>query len=292
MNRAALLTLVMLLVIVAGCTQRVERADGGDGQRTTRPSESSATATVTDSGAIENVPDPLSRFFVADGCNGFFTIHQWPANLGPDDPSLPDSWSPSVQLGSEVELDYFTCDRIGWGPYERPMTLMFELHSKFAMPAGCDAEGPALRWVLYGLWVSDAEFASFLKQEYQLPVRVGVFGYSQQMTGPIMTESWKWSEPGGPESRLEMFGEAMEYSQIAFWYRLAWFRDGGVGIMDLNISTESPDIYTHATVGEMKPPMLYASAGVEPYAADGGPQRAASLEGNLKIFRGDQCEES
>ncbi len=214
----------------------------------------------------------------------------WPADTNPARP--PANWSADQGgVGSDLSLYLLSCERFNWGPFERPLKMILELHTNMTPPASCTKGSYEYFQVLNSIWVDDPQVATFLASNLSLPVHLSAITMQTAGTpGLTFTANWSWRPETGQPSDVattialgyETHGSARE--------RIAWVAQGRVSLLDMQQTLSGYLPEAVLTPGHMRPPMLLSKMG-DPYPGDGDLYSSGDVEGTLYRFADDQCKE-
>ncbi|MCA1810845.1 MAG: hypothetical protein LC623_02405 [Halobacteriales archaeon] len=284
--------LTLLMLLFAGC---VSNSTTSPPSSTTIGSQStSMTGTVEiPLPLLENRTEvPVDIFF--SKCRDALTAFTFPLSTAPG--SHPPGWEPTFQMGSNVGLRMIECDRISWGPIERPIHLLFEIHEHLNPQGNCTTlDGVAATGslaMLNSLWIDSEAAANYLKAVYDLPVLYANFNVSttRQANGETESQTWTWNQPGQPSSQVSYYGIHWQTIADPLTDRMFWFNSTMLSYINLNmLVTRGQQLPLSATPGTMRPPMLYATAmNTETYVGHGELQEL-ELSGHIKRYSDYQC---
>lgn len=243
-------------------------------------------ATAAPADPLEDA-DPLR--IEATGCIGAASSSlPFPPGLGPGDP-MP-GW-PASGMPSAVYLRFAQCQRVHWGPFERPLAFAYEAHDRQAPPEAC-ATAPgqvgSVR-VLHAFWVSDPEVAAWANASFGMPARAADVRLDNATVGGVARLAWRWGPPGGEASEVA-FAQAAAAAQAGpYLQRLAWADGDGVALLDLQEQRVGERVQAVATLGHMGPDTLYRESGLEAYAGRGEHSTSLGLGGELHRFKDPSC---
>lgn len=214
--------------------------------------------------------DP-QRFALSD-CSSIIGSFEWLGDAGPGE--APPGWEQQLGsggIGSAELVEIMTCDRVSIGPFERPLVLLFEAHSKMDPPATCKPEEGFI-WILNSLWTNDAAVSGYLSEELGIRTQVANFEADYQNDTHLSKISWSWAPTGnGTVSQLTVLAAEPEpqASPLTLGFRYAWNHGSGISIMRYNETAIVPTSPEQAAFGSFTEPMLHASTGVEPFVGRG-----------------------
>lgn len=207
--------------------------------------------------------------FALTDCIGITANFEWPLEQGPG--KAPKSWEQQLifgGVGSSELVEVFACGRVSWGSFERPMTILFESHSKADVPAQCESE--SLTWIVNSIWTSDAEFADFLETTYGVPTHVTAFSFAFENSTQRSSIAWKWNTEGSESSlTVEAALPEPQASPLTISYRYAWDSGNGVTIVDVNVTAQVPTSPEQVAHGNLYHPMMHESGGTDLFLGQG-----------------------
>jgi hypothetical protein len=286
---------VLALALLAGCASTDAPRSSASGP-STPPTAPSDPGDGDGGEPAADPPQPTPLRIAANGCTGFFATLAWAWDTGPG--SAPPGWEQSLApdgsaIGSDDDILALHCERVAWGPFERPLDLLFDDHSKATPPGGCTDSASRTR-VLHGLW-ADAELAGYLASTYGMPVHAATFEVAHGALGEPSAATWTWSEAGEPESTLTVHSLDAGDFAAEFNERLAWDTGDGVSILALAGSVvmagDQPVLSgpNQAIEGTLRPPMLHAErAGA--YAGTGETLLSSDWTAEVLEFGDHRCE--
>ncbi len=287
------LALVVSIVALAGCTEKIADGPVDEAPRPLAQDGSESPGalpggTQNDSLAVAN------QFMQATNCHGFGGAHSFLGDTNPARP--PPGWEqdvPTEGLGSDLIFEIMACDRVSWGPFERPLTILLETHSNTEPPEACKEGSPSN--VLYGLvrmWISDPEVASWANETYGMPTLVLDSSESLDSVGPADAQAWTWSANGLPPSRAEFrTTAALGNSSAQIPQRIAWISGGHLWLGDIIREPTQhlggqPDAYPI----ELHEPMLLATVSPAPPIVRGDYVFSTPMTYTFQEFGDYQCK--
>jgi hypothetical protein len=213
----------------------------------------------------------------------------WPGETGPGKP--PGNWSKGQGEGSSVGLKLIECKRFSWGPFERPVSFVAEVHDNINPPADCRNGTWGSFWALNKFYVNDTQVARYLLETYGLPAVHANITVTDKNTNGIRTTNWQWTPNGGNTSEVsssEVDAYGQDVTDIERW---VWIPDGHVHFLDWEYTETLNEGDLTVTPGHMKPPMLYAGAGPDPYVGVGSFLARVNVSGQIKIFGDEECKQ-
>ncbi|MCA1812272.1 MAG: hypothetical protein LC623_09735, partial [Halobacteriales archaeon] len=168
-SRACLLVAVLLL---SGCAASTPPTDSP----TSLPSSStSSSGQPRPPVVVEN--QTYAREVHWDDCQGWESGWKYGPAAPPGSHHNPKWSDPEVGLFVTVVTEAMDCQRVSWGPFERPVRMIWETHDWQEIPESCFS-GPnepnadvTVGRALASFWVNDTQLADYLQQTYPgLPV--------------------------------------------------------------------------------------------------------------------------
>lgn len=154
-----------------------------------------------------------------------------------DDPSskqvqeLPEGWRYDSLSIPFLVYEFWHCDYIASGPYERNhTTLLIESNFGPEAPSSCitDFGTRSTAELVRGAWISDSDLANYFRDEYDLPVNYMNFEIVPNPT-PGTHFSLQWAQEGAKLNTLNFHGTPDE-SVTAFEENPEWFWDTAAGL--------------------------------------------------------------
>lgn len=280
---------VAIVLALGGCIDEVTHLEPSE-THATKVSEVPNGPPVPD---FESPERPMS--FQMNACEGFWTRSYWPGTTGPG--AAPPNWSIAANtpfVASVVELHLFDCERVSWGTFERPATMLFEVHNKFDPPSSCDSDTQLLS-MLNSVWISDPGLSRFLATTYGLPALHGVFSHTSETGSPPYADIWTWAGAGTAASDVTVhyLGDAL--NEVVFQERHFWSNGKGISFMNLNVTSQAHQETAIVTspnrlvTGTMNEPMLNAQAGTDYRSVNGHLLTNEDGSGELKEFGDFEC---
>ncbi|MES2154297.1 MAG: hypothetical protein V4510_04100 [bacterium] len=220
-------------------------------------------------------------------CIGMGAAFTWPGNTAPLPP--PGNWSANEGPGSDTIVDFNACQRIGWGPFERPVKILLELYTNSSFPEACRHGSFGYARIVHAVYLDEPVMAAYLRRELGLPAYAATMNYSLEK-GSAWTMRWTWTPDGGQTSDVQVSHLASQDSGSPETYRLVWFTHGHVTMMDLLTRYHNPGQTLGAAPGHMRPPMIDAKMG-DPYLGTGEMWDATSYTGTVYRFNDEFCKE-
>ncbi|MEA3189647.1 MAG: hypothetical protein QOD77_229 [Thermoplasmata archaeon] len=225
-----------------------------------------------------------------NGCKMVGLGHTYPKGQNPGTP--PSDWPPATGgVGSDVYVEAYQCERVSWGPYERPMTMVMESHTNLDPPEACRVGGWDTFQALASWWVSDRELADFMRTTYGIPVHHGAIDFLNETGQATSTFTATWNETGTEPSSMKasQVNQAEGHSLAAL--RFFWDWGNGTAMLDLQQDKQYSIAPTYVVQATMNPPMLLSSLGLPRMVARGAAVPHATLTGDLVLFGDRTCEE-
>ncbi|MES2155108.1 MAG: hypothetical protein V4510_08235 [bacterium] len=217
----------------------------------------------------------------------FETSETWPGSTNPGGP--PANWSGTSGPGSELGVALFDCARVQWGPYERPLQFILELHTNMTTPAACRRGQFDNFYILNAIYVDDANVTRFLRDELGFPALNTAINVTFQ--GDKMAASWR--PEGGEVSEVQDQRLHAYDSPESIIRRVAWETHGHVSLLDWTAASQTAQPGVVPATGHMRPPMLQSKMG-DPYIGGRGGFDGftddTEVEGHLYRFNDDQCK--
>lgn len=279
------LLVVGLAVLLAGC--------GGQGPAPTGTSDSMTTTTdptpPVPPPPVPPLPSMIALNVTMNACKGIQLAHTYPRGQNPGEP--PANWPPATGgVGSDVFVAAFDCERINWGAFERPATMVLEYHTNLDPPTAC-REGEWERLAaLASWWVNDRELADFLATAYGMPVRYGAVDMEEQSDGSTVTLTATWNTTGTEPSSMTSTEVRQGEGSLNYLTRLFWARGNGTAMLTLDRQATFSNLQPPVVQGVMNPPMLLSGLGLPVFAARGELMPEVVLQGDLALFEDYACE--
>ena len=203
------------------------------------------------------------------------------------------TWDPPLPFVTYVWLLMIECERVSWGPFERPMRMVLEYHNDAQPPDSCSPPPgqPTNGAMLAGLWVNDPAFADYVKANYD-----GIAVYYSDIQNNVSTQGlastfeWSWGPADGPRTVVrdvdERANAAPDFTEN---YRLYFFNATRGAVLDLHLNSPlSPPYTDRLDYGEIHQPMLAADFS-EQYVATGRWDESATMTGTLTFYKDHKC---
>lgn len=251
-------SLVMaLFALAAGC---IEQATDSSGRPARTTAEWTATEPPVDTPSVASV-GPLRM----DGCVGAGSAISYPREEGPGQP--PNGWPTGSGLANSIYLDFYECERLGFGGYERPnVRMILEYHDKMLAPEACTGDLPPATGTvaLVHMWLNDEELAAALRREGGYPAEAASIEVLHEATMGTHATHWTWTIGGASENRLTFRHAAIQEGIVFVRDAYFWEVNGTIHrlLLDHRIVEDHGD--GRLAIGEVHPPNLSASEG-RPY---------------------------
>lgn len=240
--------------------------------------------------SADSRPLPLQ----GNDCQGIDGSYTFIGDTNPANP--PPGWEQDIPFdgqGSNLIFEIMSCDRVSWGPFERPLTILIETHSDMEPPQACREE--SVSGVMYGMirmWISDAEVASWANATFGLPTLVLEWNETLDTMSEIDTYVWTWSANGQTPSRVEFrTTSALGTAEGQSPQRVAWTAGSRLWLADIQrYATQNlggqPDVF----VAELQEPMFLATAApARPVVVTGDYVFATSMSYSFLEFGDYEC---
>lgn len=276
---------VLVLTLLAGCAGR---EDGISTTTNDAPYEPLPIAGSNfETSEIESV---VSKFQLTD-CIAAAASVDWWGDLGPG--TAPPSWERTLGtdgLGSSELIQLMLCHRVSWGQFERPMGLVLEAHSKIQPPESC-RRGESSLWLLANVWTTDAEFSTFLAQEFGLQTYTTSLEVAFENSSADHRATWTWGLEGLPSSSLSIYSLAANAQAVPLksWTRFAWPSASVLHVMDYNETATVPDAPEQLAQGTLAPPTLHSTTGLEAFAGTADWILRADAAGSITSYGDFLC---
>ena len=281
------LILLPVAFLLAGCAQ--ENLDGVVPKATDdTPGTDSVPASSTNP---SNVSVPLqmpNHQLSGSNCTGVST--RYSSTYAAHPATLPEPWQSDLTQGITFINSWTSrCQRVGWGPIERPATVIFEGHQSYNLPPSCRSEtGSPSGYVL----------ATFLSNDTSLTAYAKTFGWSAHDATIDQQESsasvdLSWTVDGGATSKLSIPKppRAVDNVRGPESIRFFWFNDTSVSYWEMKFQQEFDQFAPPVTAGEVHPPMFFAESGQRAYAGIAEVNFALDFSGEIHRFRDLLCED-
>jgi hypothetical protein len=232
-------------------------------------------------------PIPLGTQW--NDCKGMDTIFTWPGDMGPSKP--PGNWSNGKGEGTSVGLVLYQCKRFSWGPFERPVAFVAEVHNNMDPPPDCRLGTWGTFRALNAFYVNDSAVAKFLRETYGFPAVHANITVADSNSNGIRSTTWQWTPDGGKMSQVsssEVDAYGQDVTDIERW---VWIPDGRVHFLDWEYTETLNEGDLTATPGHMNPPMLYAKSGPDPYVGRGDFLAKINVSAQIQIFGDEECKQ-
>lgn len=275
-------TVLAVAVLLAGCGSPALQPD---------PTSSTTSSTTTDS---TTTPDPwpvvpaVPLNVTWNGCKLIGLGHTYPKGENPGTP--PSGWPPATRgVGSDVHVEAYHCERVSWGAFERPMTMVMEAHTNLDPPTDCRVGDWDTFEALESWWVSDRELADFMRATYGIPVHHGAIDFLTESDATTSTFTATWNETGTEPSSMK--GSQVNQAEGTNNAALRFFWDWGNGTAMLNLQQDKrySAAPTYAIQATMNPPMLLSELGLPQMVARGLIAPNVTLTGELVLFGDRTC---
>lgn len=220
------------------------------------------------------------------GCSGWET-HMEPLPAAAASWETPPGWEPPAGDLPKARMAGLECDRLGLGPFERPVRLVWDSHTHATFPDACHrAEVYEMTSLVGTVWIDDAEVARFLNETYGLPARAATV--TPAMQG--QTRTWTWGDAAGTSQVTFLpnpLGEPQDVPILLLWEQagrivsLGLQPDGRTG----PVPTELP------AFGTLAAPALLASMPGGAFASTAAWSSGFAAEGSFTFYRDLMCEE-
>jgi hypothetical protein len=290
-TKLVLIACLFAALALAGCTTAKSK-DTVTHLGTSNSPPSSPTLTTTGTGPIATGYPKTVQW---DSCKGWDTGFHYPPGKPPGATHDPNWTDPTVNVFTTVITRARDCDRVSWGPFERPVRMILEQHDFLQVPESCQPANNVTGFVgmteLSSLWVNDSALANFLKQTYPgMPVYYSPIDVSDQATGGLIDHVWTWGLEAQNKSKLNTLEDSAPPGQSSDNYRLFWYSDTGVSFMDLTDVFSFPAETNRATYGTVYPPMLWGHLATN-YASYGDWEGKSTMSGTISVFHDHQCKQ-
>lgn len=220
-------------------------------------------------------------------CFGFDTSADYVLAMGPGE--VPPGWDfEPLAAGRYFTYAAFTllhCESVRIGQLERNnVSWLFEAHSKFSPPEGCEPDFFGYMSVLHRILVSDPDITALLATT-GLPAALGNFAVSNETSGMLRT--WRWSATGGPESSLAMSPQFPQGGSITTNERMAWWNGSALFLLDMEWTMGSTHL--HMATGYVAPDMLVHQGHEDRYDEGADIDVDAAASGRLRRYNDPEC---
>jgi hypothetical protein len=208
----------------------------------------------------------------------------------------PEWANPQIGLFTTVVMYGRECQRVSWGPFERPVRMILEHHNFLAPPVSCEPDANTTRQITKGaelasIWVNDTELADYLKATYPgMPVFYSPMQSETRSTGGLLAHTWTWGLGKQNQSRVTILDDQIPGGYYPHGIRLFWYSSEGVSFMDLVSQYQNAILTDRTANGTLYPPMLWGYV-AQPFAYAGQWTREITMEGDIHAFRDHQCKE-
>lgn len=263
MNGKCLLAIAVLWI--AGCSE----------PNSANPIESdppSQTLTGSNGPQTRNPPSPNGSFeqnldfdFELNGCHGIRTTAQLPSEVVGAQP-LP-GWEPGQTPFAETWIFVYSCERINFGIFERPVRIVLEFHDNRKPVAACEKGGIDSSEILTQWWVSDEELALKLQTTFDFPVSFAEI----DDFGDANISSMQFATPSSEQSELSSTRISRDggFHSVSL-QRLFWMGSGGkLHALDWKSDLEFDTVESINAEGRLAEPFLYSRMGVPIYEGSG-----------------------
>ncbi|HUR63887.1 MAG TPA: hypothetical protein VM241_05350 [Candidatus Thermoplasmatota archaeon] len=243
------------------------------------------TPTLTETGGGPTLPPKNNTSLPSTvewtGCSGFAIL--LPSLNEIHKGTLIPGWGPNSSPFQQIQLDFYKCERIRWGPFERgPVYMLQEWQANFNEPKKCD-EGAVTRAALESIWFSDSEIADYARSAYGMPAFATNFTFLRAPLAPAGSpHDWSltWTPPGGTTSSVTLHSlEPGFNSTVTYEERLFWFNGQGISYFDMSERYERSDVGADHADGILAPPMMWGRDGPTSQFVT----RNANLQGSASV---------
>lgn len=223
-------------------------------------------------------------------CTGLFSAQIYPGRH--DGASPPPNWTGGNELATDISQLGLDCERISWGPFARPVKMVWEVHDNAPAPPACAGGRYERYYVVTRVFLEDGDLGAFLKTTYGLPVHQARVWRNQTWENGQRHDVWTWIPSGYGASWMEnwRYNRSEFDTYDIYRNRYAWDNGSGISLMDERSVREwgSNGI---VTPGEMNPPMLNAIAGGAPYLGRGTLWDDLDAESKIQRFGDYACKD-
>jgi hypothetical protein len=249
-----------LVVPFAGCLHQVPASTTSDETLPAQPTNEPSKAALVKT----SINITVQRSIEWTDCQG--SLAQTGFVYGTQPGEHPPGWEPNPVNRPLVGvfMTFWDCARVHWGPFERPLRILFEGHGNFEPQSDCNeytgSNGFGLyRFGLASLWVNDTEVANWLKATYNLPIYSSPMNWTHETVGPLGTHTLTWGLAGQTQSFITFpLDTAQRDGFPEPDWRFFWFNATNVSYLDLVLSYDEPGVFGRIGHGELYPPMLAA----------------------------------
>jgi hypothetical protein len=292
MNRSLCSTVLVLFILLSGCSQP---SDSGTSS-TSVSSTSTPPSTLTTSSTNPPIKTPENSTVPATwewtGCTGFALALDGPTTLFPG--TTPPGWEPGSSPDNAMTVQAWRCDRVSWGLFERgPIFMVQEWSTNFTAPSKCEEARAGPHNILESIWFSDSEVADFARSVYGMPTYVADFTFTEAAVSPGLPPKewiWTWTTSDGAESRVTIHDPNTGLTGGSTPnFRFYWHNGQGISYMDFHFTYENQFTSGYAE-GVLAPPMMWGKAGIPNFVgAFENLELNASLSGTISRFGDAGC---
>lgn len=205
---------------------------------------------VTGAPAVAEPPRAVSF----SGCTGWQSGAYWVGANPP--PANPPSWGTDSPAGSRVVMEAWTCERIGIGPFERPVSMVLEYTDAFSPPAAC--RGTSANYSLISWAINDTELVDYFAA-LAAPAYHAQIIHSQQSLQAVETHEWSWGPPGQTPSTMTIVDDDNQVLAARPTFRYFWATATGAAALEIDFQGNEPMFGERVAFGQLAPPMQLAN---------------------------------
>ncbi|MCA1810544.1 MAG: hypothetical protein LC623_00850 [Halobacteriales archaeon] len=260
----------------------------------------SASLSGTTSGNPTLPPGPSAKEVHWDACEGWETGWKYPPGHPPGAQHNPKWGDPETNLFATMLTFARDCQRVSWGPFERPVRMILETHDFQQVPLSCytgdnapDADVVVLK-AMSSLWVNDTQLADYLKQTYPgMPVYYSAIQTHAQPQGTLMAHQWTWGLSEQNQSELTVFDDQVAHNTVTLTLeRMFWYDEtGAVSFLDFDMVRQTPLFTNRVSYGKQYPPMLWGYGETPDYVSTGDWNPTSTITGKIAVFRDHECKQ-
>jgi hypothetical protein len=284
---------LLLAAAVPGCfTSEKDANEETDGNTPPVTPGLPPTGNWTDENLTPPIPS-LPRNVEFTNCTYQAVGYDWPTAIAPGE--TPPGWEPPLGgIWTTYVMKFMECGRVAWGPFERPLTMLFETHNIGVAPDECNHVSSIVdSWILHRIWLDDEEMATYLSQNYGIPSLFADVSYTDTSIGAAVQRTWSFAPAsGGIPSTVVWPGPVGTEAPSSVDMRFVWWNGTMMGFLDMPVRSDQalrPGLYP--TEGSYEAPSLMAETGVPKWAHIGNWLDQTHISSDIYLWADTGCTE-